>query len=37
MRDRMWHAAYVRHYDHQEAGHRVRARIWGVIADAICR
>lgn len=28
-----WHRAYRRWYDHNRAGHRVRAAIWGWIAD----
>ena len=35
-RTRLWHAAYARWYDHRAAGHRVRAFIWGLIADAVC-
>jgi hypothetical protein len=33
----VWHRAYVRWYDHHYAGHRMRAAVWGRIADAICR
>ena len=32
----IWHAAYARWYDHHLAGHRIRAAIWGWIADRIC-
>lgn len=31
--DASWHRAYCRWYDHNRAGHRVRAAIWGWIAD----
>ena len=30
-----WHRAYVKWYDHHRAGHRVRAVIWGWVADRI--
>jgi len=33
----LWHRAYVRWYDHREAGHRLRAALWGGTADAIVR
>lgn len=32
-----WHAAYCRWYDHDRAGNRVRAAVWGFIADRIVR
>lgn len=32
----IWHAAYARWYDHDKAGHRVRAAIWGWVADRAC-
>lgn len=32
-----WHGAYCRWYDHREAGHRVRAALWGWYADRIVR
>lgn len=35
-RDRVWHAAYCRWYDHRQAGNRRRAAVWGWIADAAC-
>jgi len=28
-----WHHAYVRWFDHDRAGHRIRATLWGWIAD----
>lgn len=30
-----WHRAYVRWYDHHYAGHRMRAAVWGFIADRL--
>lgn len=36
-RTALWHNAYCRWYDHDRAGHRVRAAIWGRIADQIVR
>jgi hypothetical protein len=33
----IWHAAYCRWYDHDAAGHRIRAAIWGVVTDATAR
>lgn len=35
-RDRLWHAAYRRWYDHDAAGHRLRAAAWGWAADRLC-
>ena len=31
----VWHAAFCRWYDHRKAGHRVRAALWGWIADRL--
>lgn len=31
--ERVWHRAYVRWYDHDRAGHRRRAAVWGWVAD----
>ncbi len=31
----IWHAAYSRWYDHDRAGHRRRAAVWGWVADRI--
>lgn len=28
-----WHIAYARWYDHDRAGHRIRAALWGWITD----
>ena len=36
-RDRIWHAAYCRWYDHREADNALRAGLWGWTADALCR
>lgn len=36
MRDKIWHAAYVRWYDNDKAGNQIRARIWGRISDTLC-
>lgn len=33
----LWHRAYCRWYDHDRAGHRVRAAVWGWWADRIVR
>lgn len=33
----IWQSAYVKWYDHDRAGHKVRAGIWGWIADRIVR
>lgn len=30
-----WDAAYGRWYDHDRAGHRLRAAVWGFIADRL--
>lgn len=35
VRERVWHGLYVRWYDATVAGHRIRAHVLGVIADAI--
>lgn len=32
-----WHNAFCRWYDHDRAGHKVRALLWGVVADQIIR
>lgn len=37
MRDRIWHTAYARWYDNRKAGHRLRAALWGFLADAFIR
>lgn len=34
-RTRAWHKAFAAWYDHDEAGHRVRAFLWGQTADAL--
>lgn len=34
---RTWHAAYCRWHDHREAGHHVRAFLWGELADMTLR
>lgn len=31
----VWHRAYCNWYDHDRAGHRVRAAAWGFIADRL--
>jgi hypothetical protein len=31
----IWHAAFVRWFDHREAGHRIRAAVWGWVTDRI--
>lgn len=36
MRDRLWHAAYCRWYDHRQVGHVRRASVWGWVADLLC-
>jgi hypothetical protein len=36
-RDRVWHAAYRRWYDHDQANHGLRAKSWGWVADRLCR
>lgn len=33
----IWHRAYCRWYDHDNDGHRLRARLWGWFADRIVR
>lgn len=35
--DDRWHYAYCRWYDHDRAGHNLRAAAWGRVADALCR
>lgn len=30
-----WHAAFCRWYDHDRAGHRARAALWGWVADRV--
>lgn len=34
---KIWHAAYCRWYDHDRAGHALRASLWGRVSDAIAR
>lgn len=36
-RHRVWHRLYIAWYDHDHAGHRVRAAVIGRIADAYAR
>ena len=31
----VWHRAYCTWYDHDRAGHRLRAAVWGFFADRI--
>jgi hypothetical protein len=31
----IWHKAYRRWYDHREAGHVKRAKLWGYLTDVI--
>ncbi|NUS54720.1 MAG: hypothetical protein HOV66_07640 [Streptomycetaceae bacterium] len=31
----LWHRAYCHWYDHDRAGHRGRARVWGWVADRL--
>lgn len=33
----IWHAAYSRWYDYDQAGATIRAHIWGWIADRLAR
>ena len=33
----LWHSAYCNWYDHDRAGHRLRATAWGWIADRLVR
>lgn len=33
----IWHRAYCTWYDHHHAGRRVRAAVWGWIADRLVR
>lgn len=35
--ERVWHRAYCGWYDHDRAGHPLRARAWGYVADALVR
>ena len=37
MRDRIWHGLYAAWYDHREAGHMIRAHIFGYLADVVVR
>lgn len=34
---RVWHGAYCAWFDHDRAGHRLRAAVWGWFADRIVR
>lgn len=34
---RLWHGAYCAWYDHDRAGHGLRAALWGWFADRIVR
>lgn len=34
---RIWHGAYCAWLDHDRAGHRFRAAVWGWFADRIVR
>lgn len=31
----LWHRAFCRWFDHDRAGHRVRAAVWGSVADRL--
>lgn len=31
----LWHTAWCRWFDHHRAGHRVRAAVWGWVADRL--
>lgn len=33
----VWHKAYARWYDHDRAGHRIRATAWGWVTDLVAR
>ncbi len=33
----IWHRAYCNWYDHDRAGHTVRAAVWGWLADRVER
>lgn len=33
----LWHRAYCSWYDHDRAGHGLRATVWGWLADRLCR
>ena len=33
--ERAWHAAFCRWFDHDAAGHGVRAALWGRVADSL--
>lgn len=32
----IWHKAYQRWYEHHQAGHRIRSKVWGWTADRFC-
>lgn len=32
----LWNRAYCRWYDHRQAGHKIRATVWGRVADLLC-
>ncbi|WP_283248694.1 hypothetical protein [Occultella gossypii] len=34
-RERIWHHAYCRWYDHRALGHHGRAAAWGWVADRL--
>lgn len=34
---RAWHHAYAAWYDHRDAGHRIRAAMFGWLADRLVR
>ena len=36
-KERVWHRAYQRWYVHDRAGQKLRAGLWGIIADGIAR
>lgn len=31
--DALWHECYCRWYDHDRAGHKIRAMVWGVLTN----
>ena len=33
---RIWQKAFNAWYDHKQAGHRIRAAVWGWVADRLC-
>ncbi|WP_281380807.1 hypothetical protein [Nocardioides panaciterrulae] len=37
MRTALWHRAYCNWFDHDRAGHNVRAAVWGWLADRLVR